>query len=253
MKINKTTAIVCGIMTILSGTVTVLMVLFAPQTARYNAVQGIISNVFTGFIVSLIVSTIGYFHERNTIIEKTENNLKNLYISLQALSKVTGNTLSEIHTTMDLSNLPFGNIAGLSALNVDYLNNMDLGLFNPFCTRSKLAQLYANLTEFQQVAYNIKNISMELQTKALEYHNLLLSMQNGGSYGMQFDPVKVQNLDMLKNLINIRTAKFHEYVSGQALVLEKNIEMFYDCKGNKRLWEKIKSSLLMQVEDIVKG
>jgi len=70
MKINKITAIVCGTLTLFTGVGTVLLALFAPQTTGYAALQGIVSSVFSGFIVSLVVPTIGYFHERNMISKK---------------------------------------------------------------------------------------------------------------------------------------------------------------------------------------
>ncbi len=62
----------------------------------------------------------------------------------------------------------------------------------------------------------------------------------------------VQNLDTLKNLINIKTAKFHEYTMGKNLELEKIIKVFYEHVGDKQSWMNIKENLLMQIEEIVK-
>ena len=253
MKINKNTAIACAVAIILSGFCVILLGCFAPQTSGYNTVQNIMLGIFSSSIVSFVISFVGYFHERSIIIEKTENNIKSLYINMCVLSKITGDTLQQIHTESDLSILPFGNISGLSALNVDFLNNMNLGLFHPFYKYGKLAKVYADLIEFQQVTYNIKNISMNLQAQALEYSNQYLKIRNDEVLGMQPNFMGVQNLDALKNLINIRTAKFHEYTTGKSLEVEKLIKAFYECNRNKQSWENIKSNLLMQIEEIVRG
>ena len=94
---------------------------------------------------------------------------------------------------------------------------------------------------------------MNLQAQALEYSNQYLKMRNDEMYGMQTNPMVIQNLDALKNVINIKTAKFHEYTTGKSIELEKIIKVFYEYIGDKQSWEEIKSSLLMQIEEIVKG
>ena len=70
--------------------------------------------------------------------------------------------------------------------------------------------------------------------------------------GAQPSPTEFEHINELKNLINIRTAKLHEYVTGQALELEKIAKSFYCHKDRKRPWEMIKANLMVQVEDIVK-
>ena len=253
MKISKKTAAACAVAIILSGFFVVLLGCFAPQAVGYNIIQNIMLGIFSSSIVSFVISFVSYFHERGIIIEKTENNIKSLYINMCVLSKITADTLQQIHMASDLSILPFGNISGLSALNVDFLNNMSLGLFQPFYKNGKLAKVYADIIEFQQAAYSIKNISMNLQAQALEYSNQYLKIRNDEMFGIQPNPIVVQNLDALKNVINIKTAKFHEYTTGKCQELEKIIKVFYEHIGDKQSWENVKSSLLMQIEEIVKG
>lgn len=62
MKINKITMITCAIITLFSG----LAVFFCDN----ELIQSIFGGLFTGFIASLVISIIGYFHERNIILEK---------------------------------------------------------------------------------------------------------------------------------------------------------------------------------------
>lgn len=253
MKINKNTAITCMILIILSGIIVIFLGQSIRQTSWCETIQSIMLGIFSSFIVSFVISLVGYFHERRIIIEKTENNVKSLYINMCVLSQIIGNTLQQIHTSSDLERLPFSHISGLSTLNVDYLNNMDLGLFQPVCKRGKFTKVYIDLLEFQQIAYNIKNISMNLQTQVLEHSNQCLKMRNDELLGIPVMPLNLQNLDALKNLINIKTAKLHEYVTGKTFELEKIIKMFYKIKGKKQSWEDIKPILLMQIEEIVKG
>ena len=253
MKINKITAIVCTIAVIISGGATTFLALVVPPFNGYDILQSMILGAFSSFIVSAVISIVGYFHERNVIIEKTENNIKSLFINMNVLSLIIGNTLQQIHTVQDLSALPFGNISNLSSLNVDFLNSMGLGLFNPFYKRGKLAQVYSKLIEFQQVAYNIKNISWNLQAQVLDYSNQMLRKRNNEAFGIQITPIEIQNLDVLKNVINIKTAKLHEYVTGQAYELEKQVKIFYECNRKSRPWEDTKRNMQRQIEDIVRG
>lgn len=252
MKVNKNTSIACISAIIISGIALVLITLYVPYFSGYDMLQSMILGAFSSFIVSAVIAMVGYFHEQNVIVEKTDNNIKSLYINMNVLSQIIGNTLQQIHTAQDLSVLPFGNIANLSALNVEFLNSMELGLFSPLYKSGKLAQVYNALIEFQQVAYNIKNISWNLQAQTLDHSNRVLKMQNNQSFGIPVDPMEIQYLDMLKNTINIRTAKLHEYITGQTLELETLIKKFYACNPKRKNWDDIKKHLQTQIEDIVR-
>ena len=67
MKINRITILVCLAAIFFSGV--------AAIKVQNTMIQGILSGIFTGFIVSLVTSIIGYFHEREKILEKTDNNI----------------------------------------------------------------------------------------------------------------------------------------------------------------------------------
>lgn len=252
MKINKNTAVVCVAAIIISGIAIMLMALYVPRFSGYDVLQTMVLGAFSSFIVSAVIAIVGYFHERSVIIEKADNNIKNLFINMNVLSQIIGNALQQIHTAQDLSVLPFENIVNLSTLNVDFYNSMDLGLFSPLLKKGKLAQIYDDFIKFQQVAYNIKNISWNLQAQTIDYSNRMLKIRNNQSFGIQIDPIEIQYLDTLKNTINIRTAKLHEYVTGQALELETLIKKFYECNKGRKTWEDTKKNLQAQIEDIVR-
>ena len=244
MKINKNTMITCAVITLISG----CAVLFFDNTLIQNIAPGI----FTGFLVSLVVSVIGYFHERNVILEKTDGNIKCLYINMCVLSKILGDVLPQIHRAVSMEQLPFKTISGLSELNVEFAGKMDIGLFSPICKKGILSKTYVELTEFQQTLYNIKNISADLQMQTMKFTIVAMQLQNAQYYRSQIKPTDADYAEDLKNLINIRTAKLHEYVTGQMLELDKIAESFFSYKSRKYPWKEIKKNLMKQVEDIVK-
>lgn len=252
MKINKNSAIACFCAMIISVVIVLVLGIVNLHSITLDTVQNILIGVFSSSIVSFVISFIGYFHERSLIMEKTENNLKNLFINMGVLCKIIGNTLQQIHNSANLSTLPFNNISGLSGLNINFLNDMNLGLFNPVFKNGWLAELYTKLLEFQQITYNIRNISMNLEAQSLEHSNMYLIMQNNQINGIAPKYDENRYLDDLKNTINIKTAKLHEYTTGQMNELEKILKTFYKCKGGKQSWEDIKSNLLIQIDQIIR-
>lgn len=251
MKINKITLYVCALLTVVSGLTMIIIESAVSDRIETSLCQSVVSGIFTGFIVSLVTSIIGYFHERNILLEKANSNIKSLYINMLVLSGIIGSVLPQIHKAASMEHLPFRTITGLSELSVDFSEKMDLGLFSPIWKRGKLARIYAELIGFQQVLYNIKNISANLQAQTMEFTIKALELQNAQMRGIQSSPTAVESINDLKNQINIRTAKLHEYVTGQVLELEKIAKSFYSYKDRKHPWEMIKANLTLQVEDIV--
>lgn len=254
MKINKNITIVCSVVILIGTIVLSIGIVFYKQFFDRVGIESIITSIFIGIITGLIVSTvmafIGYFHERAIIIGKIDFNIKSLFINMVVLSKMLEAILPQIHPTTDLSILPFKNISGLSALNLDFVEKMELHMFNAFFPNGKFSKIDSQLIEFDQTIYNIKSISMNLEIKVLEYQNLYLQIQKIQLIGMQPNFIDLQNLDNLKNYINIRTAKFHEYITGKTIELEKIAESFY--KNKNISWRDIKSNLLTQAENILK-
>ena len=52
------------------------------------------------------------------------------------------------------------------------------------------------------------------------------------------------------NLINVRTAKLHEYVALQTIKLEKIAKNFYEYKKRDQSWQDIKCNLVKEVENM---
>ena len=69
--------------------------------------------------------------------------------------------------------------------------------------------------------------------------------------GIHTNPIQEKNLDDLKNVINIHTAKFHEYVTAQSIELAEIGKEFYGYKKKHLSWNDIETALTKDAENIV--
>lgn len=104
MKANRITMIVCAAIVILSG----ISIAFISNDLAKN----ITVSIFTGFIVSLVIATIGYFHERAVLLEKIEFNIITLYINMTVLKKTIGKALLLIKQAQDTAEAQIKRISG---------------------------------------------------------------------------------------------------------------------------------------------
>lgn len=242
MKINKITMLICAIITLISG----IILVFINDTM----LQGVVSGIFTGFIVSVVTAVIGYFYEREIILEKTDNNIRSLYVNLNVISKMLANILPQIYKSASLEKLPFACVAELSKLSIEFSDNMDFGLFVPIYKNGKIAQVYDELKELRQTLYNIKNTVADIQICVQDYTIKSLELENSKLKGIPLTPAAYEALNESKNAINVKTAKLHEYVAGKALDLDKIAKKFYDCRRNTPSWEELKKILMQEAENI---
>lgn len=246
MKVNKITSLVCFSFIFVSG---MMMVLLYDN----NVIFSVLSGLFTGFIASFVISIIGYFHEKAKIIESIGINIKSLFVNMTAMSKILGNTLPSIHNSEIIQDLSFKHVSGISTLNLNLLEKMNLGLYNPFVKNSKNMAVCKKLLEYWLSLQTISNISKNIETRVLEYNLEIMNVQLAQTKGITVPSEKLKQLDELKNEINIKVAKFHEYVCGQTIELEKISRKYYNGKKNDKNWLKIKEKLLLQVDDILRG
>ena len=252
MKVNKITMFACGIISILTIILTIIIGLkYDTSVQKISLIFNICLGLFTSSTISMVIAIVGYFHAKEVINEKVKFNLQSLYLNMIVHSRTLGQTVPQIHTATYLEQLPFKNISSISQLSLEFINNMEVGLFCPIFENSKLSKVYSQLAEFQIVLYNIKNISMQLETMILEYSNKALQLQVNQQNGIKPNPNDLQSLDQLKNIINIKTAKLHEHATDRSMQLEKIAQQFYSCNHDKTSWETIKSDLMVQARNIV--
>lgn len=242
MKVNKITAIVCLLITIISC----VLLLFYKDNVM---LQSILSGIFTGFIVSLVVAIIGYLHERAKTIAAIEDNIKSLFFNITVMSIMLGKILPQIHNSVTLQDFQFKSVYGLSGFNPQYIEKMNLSLYSPIFPKSKKDVICKKLKDFLPTTYNIKNRSFELFMQVLKYNCMFLEIQKNQTMGLQVNLTPEKNLDDLKNLINIRTAKLHEYTTAQSLEIGKIAKDFF---GDK-VWKDIEAILINEAEAMVKG
>lgn len=141
-------------------------------------------SIFTGFIVSLVIATIGYFHERAVLLEKIEFNIITLYINMTVLKKTIGKALLLIKQAPDTAEAQIKRISGLTELisgltelNVKIIGDMTPALLSPICKRGRIEKMKKGLMEFEQVGFNLKNLSANLQILHLNILSKALEIQ----------------------------------------------------------------------------
>lgn len=249
MKINKRTMFACGIISILTFILIIIIGLkYDTDNQKISLVLNICLGLFTGSTVSMVIAIIGYFNEKEILIEKAKNNLKTLYVNMYVMCIKLQDISSKIFTCQDLKSLSFDVIAGLSEINVECLEKMDIGLFNPIFKNGKLGKAYNIFSGSWSIIYTIKNNSKTLENNVLKYTiklNELTLAQNQA----QSSFLNIQNdLANDKNNINIKTAHLHEYMLIQTTSLELVIKEFFNYIEGKNAWENnIKPNLIEQI------
>ena len=122
MRANRVTSIMCLFLAVVFGVATVTL-----QDISAG-ISSVISNVFTGFFVSSVLALIGYFYEKEKILNKTESNLLGLYINMIVTKEVTGNKLGQFSNVLKLSDLRFGDITSSARLNVTFMEDMEVSI-----------------------------------------------------------------------------------------------------------------------------
>lgn len=168
--------IVCAAIVILSG----ISIAFMSNDLAKN----ITVSIFTGFIVSLVIATIGYFHERAVLLEKIEFGMKSLYINMAVLKEAIGKALPLTKQAPDTAEAQIKRISGLTELisgltelNVKIIGDMTPALLSPICKRGRIEKMKKGLMEFEQVGFNLKNLSANLQILHLNILSKALEIQ----------------------------------------------------------------------------
>ena len=211
--------IICAAIVLLSG----ISIAFISNDLAKN----IAISVFTGFIVSLVIATIGYFHERAVLLEKIDFGMKSLYINMAVLKETIGKALPLTKQAPDAA------------------------LLSPICKRGRIGKMKMGLKEFEQVAFNLQNLSANLQILHLSILSKALEIQSLQLQGALPPQNMFANVDDLRHLLIVRTSKLHEYTAAQIIGLEKVARICFHEKAGERCWETLKANLQNQVHAIM--
>lgn len=243
MKVNRITIIICAAIVLLSG----ISIAFISNDLAKN----IAISVFTGFIVSLVIATIGYFHERAVLLEKIDFGMKSPYINMAVLKETIGKALPLTKQAPDAAEAQIKRISGLAELNVELIGDMTPALLSPICKRGRIGKMKMGLKEFEQVAFNLQNLSANLQILHLSILSKALEIQSLQLQGALPPQNMFANVDDLRHLLIVRTSKLHEYTAAQIIELEKVAKICFYKKAGERCWETLKANLQNQVHDIL--
>ena len=232
MKVNKITTIICfGIAIILS--IPILL------NIDNQIIMNISYGLFTGTIVSAIISLIAYFSEKEKLISLAKSNLNSLYLNLLTMSNEVGKNINLIFESEYIEEFHFKNAYDLSELNIKFISNINLEMYSPFYPKSRTAKVFEMLKEFKLDTYIIRKIAFDLNS------NVLI-------YDLEYTESK-PNISQRKNAINIRNAKFHEYLKSKIIEIDKIGNILYKQKKNNMNWNNIKNVLCLEAEDILKN
>ncbi|GKX31406.1 hypothetical protein SH1V18_38860 [Vallitalea longa] len=237
MKINKKTSIICIIISIIFGTLTFIL-----QQCNELSLS-IVASIFASFIVSTVVALIGYFHEREKILNDINDNMRSLYINLLAIKDIMGKIVPEVASITDLRELDYNIIESLASLNIEFMQKMGLEYYNGFSKSSKLPEIINELISFKKEQYKLKYLVTNLYKDTLNYELNEFKIKNVRLQGTKIPTDSVSNQTDYKNFINIKTAKLHEYVAGLIIQLNKLAEEFNKCNRSKLKWSEFKDDL----------
>ena len=242
MKVNRTTSIICMALTILFGVATAIL------QCKSVMLAGISLSIFTGFIITVVVALIGYFYEKEKLKNKLHSYIKSLYINLISLKDITGFTLAKIATTTNLRDLDFDLISSLADLNVKLSSDVDLESYNGFFSKSKTACIYKDFLKYVNQLYNLKHLTSQLLIDSNKHDLQVLTHTHQHMQGQWINPQEAEQLLFLKNAINIRTAKLHEYEASLIIELDNLANRAY---GRKTNWNDVKLLLHNEADDIL--
>ena len=78
------------------------------------------------------------------IIEKTDSNIRSLYVNMCVISQEIGKILPQIPFAMRMESLSFKQVYELSALSIDFSNGMNLNMFVPFASGGNSLEFMVN-------------------------------------------------------------------------------------------------------------
>ncbi len=247
MKSNKSTAMACFMLSALA----LFGVIFIPSECCAT-LHNICLSLFTGFIISLTIAFVGYFHEKEKIVTGIDSALTTLYINLSYMKIATGIALEKIAITQksDYSNWKIGDISGFSDINIDCINDVKLDMYTPFI-KAEEYKIINDLVVYKNKMFNLKHLLSGLHHNSLDYEirsrELNLAVQNGQVVN-QWDVDEMQNRH---NTLIAKTSRIHEYQVSLLMELENLSDRYIRHFSKKDSWEKRKKAMDISVSKIV--
>ena len=102
MKTNRLTFFVCSALVVVCA----IAYLLSAEGLSIEVFQNLLMGITTGAIISVVISLIGYFRDRDALVFKATNTSVNAYIDLSVLRELTGYALGSIGHTEKMRDIP---------------------------------------------------------------------------------------------------------------------------------------------------
>ena len=119
MKTNRLTFFVCLVL-VVACTIAYLLSI---ERLSIEVFQNLLMGITTGAIISVVISLIGYFRDREALVLKATNTSVSAYIDLSVLRELTGYALGSIGHTERMSDIPFTIISSIARKTFDDCND----------------------------------------------------------------------------------------------------------------------------------
>lgn len=236
MRVYKNTVIIC-----LAGMLITLLALFAPMLISLfrcspvkfdDVVESVIVNVFTGFMVSTIITLVGYFHEKRKLIKGAFEFLKSEYQFIDFYSLQVGGLIATCNCSFDyLTNAKeyYSNFnrqckdsEGFLKHIVDESDKLTDTDYDGFLKKGKLALVLKDVYNFKRKVNHLRQISSKVITHGLEIEIFLSDINIKVMYGQFVDFFTVNNtVNGHSKIIIVQLTRLHEYLGSMAENIEK--------------------------------
>lgn len=238
MKVNKW-IIICSVLT---GMLCIFLLIVSKDDIL---IENVAISLLTGTIISVLTSIIYYLNERQRILYKIKEAIPNIYINLKYMHDMMSNILPQVIYVQYLDSLNYRRLLELASLNMDFVQQCQVGLFAAFSKNGKTVRAVDKFQKYIDDLYNLKNCLGKLECIVLDADILQNQLYIKQINNQIILPEEQKLLCDKRNLVNVRTAKIHEYEASLMKELDDIAADFFHKSKNE--WKEKKGILNQQV------
>ena len=227
MEINKKIFAVCALLGI-------ILLIGINYLDRGGKPYDVLIGIFTGIIVSMVITLINYFHERKKLLNAVYLAFSEIYCAFLNISNSTSKFLSE----QTIDRMEFENILSLAKFIEKLSPKNEIALYEGFWPCG-LNDAIKNFQNYNNKLINLRSITQdvllsilkhEINIQKLEAHKIqnTIDAQNEEFHKQQHDKIRVSLL--------IRIAKLHEYQASLTQELDELLMKLSKEYKFKEIW-----------------
>jgi len=228
MKINKITVIICFAGAIISM---IIYIVLSFINCSLSTLEYIVLNIFTGFMVSLIISLTGYYHERQKLIRNACDFLKSELQFINFYHLQVGKLIQlcthdfDYNKTMEyyaMFSKRCDRVDAHLSLVIETSEKLNETDYSGFFNRSKLVIALNDIYDFKRDINSLRHLSSEIVRLSLEVHVFLQTHEINIMSGKPVDSTSVNvTMDFHNKNLLIKLSKLHEYTASLVLTVTK--------------------------------